>query len=323
LAAGTAFSKLDTIPALPTDVFRLTRVAAHPESADVSCFRTSGTTAARQGSHPFRTLGTYRTLSVAFAERALVPRAPRCTVVALAPLLGAASRSSLGTMMQFFMETFDGRLLPGEMERVPVAERSSRWLISGNGVNLAGLRLAAATASERNEPLLLLATSLALAALLDALHGERLELPEGSVVMPTGGNKGRAIAFDPERLHAEITRSLLPLSGRIIGEYGMTELTSQLYAVEGEIDLYREPPWLQVTALDPVTLMPLPMGETGLARFVDLGNVDSSVAVLTQDLVRREARGIRLLGRQTGSDLRGCSLAIESLLGRELNVGNG
>jgi hypothetical protein len=52
----------------------------------------------------------------------------------------------------------------------------------------------------------------------------------------------------------------------------------------------------------------------GLARFIDLGNVDSAVCVVTQDLVRRVGGGIELLGRQPGATPRGCSLSIEALL---------
>src|SRR5882724_7085898 len=37
------------LPAVPTDVFRLTRVAAHPPDCDAVVFRTSGTTATERG----------------------------------------------------------------------------------------------------------------------------------------------------------------------------------------------------------------------------------------------------------------------------------
>jgi len=60
--------------------------------------------------------------------------------------------------------------------------------------------------------------------------------------------------------------------------------------------------------------MPTPAGEVGIARFVDLGNIDSAVSIVTQDLVRRVNGGIQLLGRQPGAPARGCSLAMEALL---------
>jgi hypothetical protein len=113
---------------------------------------------------------------------------------------------------------------------------------------------------------------------------------------------------------------------RVVGEYGMTELTSQLYEAtiresalgqrhpDAGSGVYFEPPWLKVTPVDPVDLKPVGAGEAGLACFVDLGNVDSAVRVVTQDLVRRAGGGIELLGRQPGAAPRGCSLAIEALL---------
>ena len=129
-----------------------------------------------------------------------------------------------------------------------------------------------------------------------------------------------------EELRAGVAVAFQLAPTRVVGEYGMTELTSQLY--EGTVaesalaaqrpeaapGVYFEPPWLRVTPVDPVSLQPVAKGEAGLARFIDLGNVDSAVSVVTQDLVRRAHGGIQLLGRQPGAPARGCSLAIEALL---------
>jgi hypothetical protein len=101
----------------------------------------------------------------------------------------------------------------------------------------------------------------------------------------------------------------------------MTELTSQLYEgtlpgaeLRGPPGVFLEPPWLKTTPVDPVTLEPVAPGAVGIARFVDLGNVDSAVAVQTDDLVRRVGDGIELVGRREGAEPRGCSLALEALL---------
>jgi hypothetical protein len=114
----------------------------------------------------------------------------------------------------------------------------------------------------------------------------------------------------------------------VINEYGMTELASQLYEriplgpgasvdqTSNGIACYQTPPWLRVIPRDPATLAPVPDGQAGLANFVDLGNVDSAVSVLTQDVVVKTAHGVQLLGRNPGASLRGCSLAIEQLFER-------
>lgn len=105
----------------------------------------------------------------------------------------------------------------------------------------------------------------------------------------------------------------------IIGEYGMTEMSSQLYEPRilepaTKSSTYRAPGWIRVSAVDPETLAPLPPGTIGIARILDLANVDSSIGVLTSDLVRVLTNGdIELLGRAPGATPRGCSLAIEEL----------
>jgi hypothetical protein len=140
--------------------------------------------------------------------------------------------------------------------------------------------------------------------------------------MVTGGFKGRTRELDKATLRSTAAALFGIGEARVVGEYGMTELTSQLYEgtlPEGELvgapDRFVAPPWLRVEAVDPATLEALPAGELGIARFVDLGNVDSAVAVQTQDLVRCHADGVELLGRRPGAPPRGCSLAVEALLG--------
>jgi hypothetical protein len=101
----------------------------------------------------------------------------------------------------------------------------------------------------------------------------------------------------------------------------MTELSSQMHegtlpggALEAPRGVFLPPPWLRVTPVDPITFAPAADGEVGLARFVDLANVDSAVCIVTQDLVRARARGIELVGRQRGAPARGCSLALEQMV---------
>lgn len=315
---------LGALLAVPADAFRRGRVAAHPAAEDVAYFQTSGTTGGA-GAHAFRTLETYRELSVAWGRRALLPRLPagaRVTVLALAPPFRPARRSSLGFMLEEFMRCFDGRPLDHAAELAEPTDFDpldpGRWLLASGAVDVAGLQRGVELAERRGEPVLLLATSFALAWLLEALGGERLALPTGSVVMHTGGFKGHAQTLEPAEL-AERVISTLALSPRsFIGEYGMTELSSQLYdggfspqtAVPG---VFIPPPWLRVTPVDPIRFEPVAKGAVGLARFTDLANVDSALCVLTQDQVREVSAGVALLGRRPGARLRGCSLAVEEL----------
>jgi hypothetical protein len=79
--------------------------------------------------------------------------------------------------------------------------------------------------------------------------------------------------------------------------------------------VYAEPPWARVVPVDPETLAPVGAGAVGLARVEDLANVDSAVVVLAQDRVRRVPGGVELLGRAPGAPPRGCSIAIDEMLG--------
>ena len=315
---GAALVDASTIPSVPVDVFRLTRVAVHPPASDAVRFLTSGTTSGAQGLHAMRTTATYRELSLAWGRRAFSFAPARPVVVALSPAPRATPNSSLGFMMREFMATFDGRALGSETGGIFDADHADRWLLGPDGVDLEGLRRVVAVARGRGDPVLLLTTSFALVLLLDALGEDSLPLPDGSAVMTTGGFKGRTREIPSAELERAAARALHVPALRILGEYGMTELTSQLYerkpgAVRAPT-FYVPPPWLRVVPVDPETLSPVPESEVGIARFVDLGNVDSAVAIVTADLVRAGQDGIELLGRRSGAPPRGCSLAVEEMV---------
>jgi hypothetical protein len=325
---GTPLTRVSAIPAVPVAAFRLTRVAVHEPELDVARFFTSGTTGPHRGLHAFRTTETYRALALRSGSRALVSsQGPRVVVcLAPAPEPGATDASSLAFMMRFFVSAWDGRALSGgafdELE-------PDRWLVQDERIDLKGLERAAATARARGEPLVVLATAFALVALLDSLAGSVVEAPPGSVVMVTGGYKGRTRAVERTELRRDVARAFGVPAAHVVGEYGMTELSSQLYEgtlpgaeLRGPPDVFLEPPWLSVTPVDPVTLEAVRSGDVGIARVVDLGNVDSAVAIQTDDLVRRVkngmgeglGEGVEIVGRRDGAEPRGCSLALEALL---------
>jgi hypothetical protein len=187
-------------------------------------------------------------------------------------------------------------------------------------------------ARHRSEPLILLATSFALVGLLDALDGERIATPARTRVMLTGGFKGKTEQVDEARLRSALATALGTTEDSIIGEYGMTELSSQLFEHRppapseqasgapswwqkaGPPGTYFPPPWLKVRAVDPTTYLPQPEGTPGLAHFIDLCNVDSCLSIVTQDEVVVESGGIRLLGRTQNASPRGCSLPFETFV---------
>jgi hypothetical protein len=316
-AHGAPPSRAEAIPGVPCDAFRLARVAVHPEAEDCLRFATSGTTSGARGMHVMRTAETYRALALSFGRQALLSDQETTTrrVVALAPRLDDPPTSSLGYMMAMFMVDFaqqDDR-------------QAEHWLIDEHGVNVAGLVRAGQSALRAGKPLVVLATSFALVSLLDELGDRKISVPDSTVVMQTGGFKGKTREIAPAELRARIAECLGISELQVISEYGMTELTSQLYeatlpgsalqaAHRGAAGVYFEPPWLRVVPVDPTTLEAVTPGQIGIARIIDLGNVDSAIAIQTQDRVRRVSGGIELLGREPGAPPRGCSLAVEEFL---------
>jgi hypothetical protein len=66
-----AISRAGDAPAVPTDAFKLARVATFPEDAARVVFRTSGTTLGARGAHAMRDVGTYDAAALAFGREAL------------------------------------------------------------------------------------------------------------------------------------------------------------------------------------------------------------------------------------------------------------
>ncbi|HEY3494016.1 MAG TPA: acyl-protein synthetase [Polyangiaceae bacterium] len=314
-----SLEELARVPGVPTDAFRLSRVAVHPSELDVARFATSGTTGRDRGIHPFRTTRTYEELALLFGRLALCASEGPRVVAALAPAPVTPPESSLGFMLDLFQRAWDGRDFDG---RPLPAGTPGAFLLEASGVDVPGLERAATVAVRRGEPLLVLTTAFALVAVLDALGGGTFPAPENTVVMVTGGFKGRSREVPRAELTASTARAFGIPEAQVIGEYGMTELSSQLYegtlpggALRARPGVFVEPRWLRVEPVDPATLAAVPDGEVGIARIVDLGNVDSALVIQTEDLVRRTDGGVELFGRRPGAPARGCSLAVEALLG--------
>lgn len=300
-------SSASIIPAVPTDVFRLARVAAHDAAHDTRVFRTSGTTSDARGEHPLRTTATYRAAAIAWGARYLFPEsedAQPARAIALAPPAAALPDSSLSFMIDAFAEHLG----------VPIAHHVDALR---SAIDLEGLARSCAEARAEGRPALLFGTSFAFVWALDEGVGLDLHLPRGSCAMLTGGFKGKTREVDEADLRRGLAARFDLDEARVVGEYGMTELSSQLYDARlvgaRNPEAYRAPPWVRVVAVDPVTLSPVAPGDEGIARIVDLANVDSAVAVQTADRVRVTEDGVLLYGRSPGATPRGCSLAVEEM----------
>jgi hypothetical protein len=306
---------LSDLPAVPADAFRVARIAAHAQEDDAAVFRTSGTTAMHRGTHAMSTTATYERAALAWGRWALLPDEPRAvTAIVLAD--PSARESSLGFMLALFVRCF------ADEAHFAVEQSGPDGRLR---IDIPALRRAAEAAQRRGGPAIVMGTSFAFVHLLERLGGERFDLPRASRVMHTGGFKGRSREVAPADLVEAVALAFGVDERAVVGEYGMTELSSQLY--EGTLramlgkptpadhhGVFVPPPWMRVVAVDGETLAPVAPGEIGILRIEDLANVDSAVAVQTADRGRIVGGGVELIGRAPGAALRGCSLAMDELL---------
>jgi hypothetical protein len=289
------------VPLVPAAAFATVELASDPPQ---ETFRSSGTLGAERSihRHPFPEL--YRAVVDATFPAFCLPPGERPPMLALVPPRAVTPDSSLGFMVAHVLERFGGP--------------ASTFGFGARGVEIGTCRSWLAGRQREGRPVLVLASAFALADLLGFLERSNLHfrLPAGSVVFETGGFKGRTRTLARAQLVAAVATWLGVGPGRVVSEYGMTELTSQAYTATlagGDPELFVPAPWMRVRALDPETLAQLPAGATGLLAIFDLANVGSALHVLTEDLGSVEAGGFRLAGRARGADLRGCSLLAEEL----------
>ena len=286
-------------PALPTDAFRYARVAGFPQEEQQREFLTSGTTHGTRGRHSFRSLDLYDHAARTAAAYALFFDGERQLIV-LGPSEHEAPDSSLTYMLSRFADWF--------------GIGPARYAWRDGRVDVSRLQRAIRDATQ---PVALLGTSFAWVHALDALP-EALPTPAGSWVMQTGGFKGRSREVAPARLRHEIAARFEMSESSVVAEYGMTELSSQLYELTRRSPdaprRYWVPGWARVTVVDADTLSPVPEGTVGLLRIDDLANLDSVAAIQTSDLARRLDGAVELVGRAAEAPPRGCSLAVEEAL---------
>ena len=282
------------IPAVPAEAFRLSVLACGPAER---IYQSSGTTAGpeRRAHHHVPDVEVYRAAALGGFARAVLPAGARRRFLVAAPERTNHPASSLGEMVTWLRDAYDDDTIPSFLIAGAVdTERLGHTLD----------RLDPTT------PIVLLAVTSALLRLADwaDAHARRWSVPAGSVVIDTGGCKGYQRILPREEILDRYRRVLGTTPEQVVNEYGMTELSSQLYAYgRGP---HRPPPWLRTLVCDLTTGRDVPVGELGCLRHFDLANLGSVLAIQTEDLGRVRDGGIELLGRAPGAVTRGCSLLV-------------
>ena len=270
---------LQDIPFLPIEFFKTHQVMTgqwEPEKV----FMSSGTTGMQRSEHHVRDLSFYHQIAQVIFESHYGPL-PSIEIMALLPSYLEQGDSSLISMVDHFMRH---------------SHPSSAYYL-GDHSSL----LQAINSSDRKK--LLIGVSY---ALLDVTDKTGLSA-DNLIIMETGGMKGRRKEMIRTELHEVLMKNFS--ASHIHSEYGMTELTSQAYAVEGQ---FAFPPWARALIRDindPFTF--LPAGRTGGLNIVDLANINSCSFLETKDLGLESKTGhFEVLGRFDNSDLRGCNLLV-------------
>lgn len=305
------------IPAVPTGAFKELTLLARGRTAE-RVFLTSGTSRgeARRGAHHVADLDLYRAALRPAFRSFLLPDDARPRFLSLMPPASLLPDSSLAFMISDLVGTF--------------GSEGSGAFATPDAIDYAALERAMETAERAAEPVLLIGTSASFIHWLDRLEerGRTFQLPHGSRLMDTGGYKGKGRVVPEDTLRWRYREHFGIPMHCCINEYGMTELLSQRYDTTlrdrhagRTVGREREgrpkggPPWLRSVAVDPESLEPLPPGERGVVRHLDLANVDSVAAIQTEDLGRVDEEGrLVLLGRIRGAPQRGCSAALDELL---------
>ncbi len=144
-------------------------------------------------------------------------------------------------------------------------------------------------------------------ALLDLIEKHPFQL-QNTIVMETGGMKGRRREMIREELHEQLCQGFGVTA--IHSEYGMTELLSQAYSLGNGV--FECPSWMQILVRDTEdALTYVPEGKTGGINVIDLANINSCSFIATQDLGKKNPNNsFEVLGRFDNSDIRGCNLMV-------------
>ena len=144
-------------------------------------------------------------------------------------------------------------------------------------------------------------------ALLDLVEKRSFQL-ENTIIMETGGMKGKRKEMIREELHYQLCQGFGVKT--IHSEYGMTELLSQAYSLGNGV--FECPSWMQILVRDTEdALTYVREGKTGGINVIDLANINSCSFIATQDLGKIYSDGsFEVLGRFDHSDIRGCNLMV-------------
>ena len=286
-------AKIDSIkkiPFLPISFFKTYEVKTGEFETD-TIFESSGTTQAVASKHFVKDIDLYRKSFTACFEKFYGAPQNKC-ILGLLPSYLERKNSSLVLMVDELIKV-SGNPLSGFY--LYDHEKLHSTIVHNELLKL---------------PTLLIGVTY---ALLDFAEAYPMQLRH-TIVMETGGMKGRREEMTRQEVHAVLQKQLdISL---VHSEYGMTELLSQAYS-KGD-GIFHCPGWMKILLRDeddPFHVITAADAEnrsqTGLINVIDLANIYSCSFIATDDIGRLHANeSFEVLGRADSSDVRGCSLML-------------
>jgi hypothetical protein len=286
-----SISDYKDIPFLPVEAFRDHNVTTG-EFAPEIIYRSSGTTnLGRRSEHRVRTVDWYNEVSSRIYSSLVCP-VNDLTLFALLPGYIERKNASLVEMSRSFMKA---------------SNQPERFYLNNTEALIDDLT----HSISKGDEITIIGVTHALLNLLESDNASNLPhavLEAQLTIVETGGMKGHGREPIRSEVHSRI-RKVLPNS-KIISEYGMTELLSQAYSLDGRY--FIPPSWMRVVVRDPSDpgsiLKP---GRTGRLQIVDLANIDSCAFISTSDLgsiKSEDSHEFEVIGRFDHSEVRGCNL---------------
>jgi phenylacetate-coenzyme A ligase PaaK-like adenylate-forming protein len=274
----------EQIPFLPVSFFKTGKLITNGLEPEL-VFESSGTTAGKGSLHYVAKSSVYKESFTRSFSDYFGPPSEYC-ILALLPSYLERGNSSLVYMADQLM-ALSGHPLNGFYLHDHEKLKQTLELLERNG-----------------QKTILLGVSY---ALLDLAENFPMQL-QHTVVVETGGMKGRRMELSKPELFEELKKGFGVQ--KIYSEYGMTELLSQAYGVDG---LYTTSPWMKVLIReesDPLSIIK-ENGRAGVINIIDLANIYSCSFIATDDAGRiHDQNSFEVIGRVDNSDIRGCSLMV-------------
>jgi Acyl-protein synthetase, LuxE len=281
---------VERIPFLPIQFFKSHQVTTTVFEAE-AVFESSGTTTSINSKHFVKDINLYKKSFTTGFEKFYGKAKNKC-ILGLLPSYLERKNSSLVMMVDELIQQSDNSL-------------SGFYLYDYDKLHSTILHN-----EILKQPTILIGVTY---ALLDFAEKYPMQL-RNTIIMETGGMKGRREEMTRQQVHAALQKNLGV--SLVHSEYGMTELLSQAYS-KGD-GIFHCPQWMKVLIreeddpfkiylADAVKEKPI----TGAINVIDLANIYSCSFIATDDIGRlNNNESFEVLGRMDNSDVRGCSLMV-------------